>query len=137
MNRGGSDQKKSPTRIDSSVTARMVPTEAILQELARLDKMGRVCGSCCTRERMGVSGMGWNRKEEQKYPGGWKKKEGRVPKSDHPAQPFGGPNDGPIPGRPLTKSKQRPKNLTADEQEILNEVNSIIQSMRRIMHQSG
>ncbi|GKF91187.1 hypothetical protein Tco_0274888, partial [Tanacetum coccineum] len=55
------------------------------------------------------SNWGWNRKEEQKEKrdqGGWNKKEGWVSKRDHLAQLFWGPNDGPIPGRPFTKSKQ-------------------------------
>ncbi|GJY57979.1 DNA-directed RNA polymerase V subunit 1 [Tanacetum coccineum] len=83
------------------------------------------------------SNWGWNRKDEQKQDqGGWKKKEGWGPKRDHPARPVGGPNDGPRPGGPFT-TRQRPEIFTADEQEILNEIRPIIQSIRRIMHQSG
>nr|GEY05012.1 nuclear RNA polymerase D1B [Tanacetum cinerariifolium] len=67
---------------------------------------------------------------------GWKKKDECVPKRDNPARPVGGPNDSPRPGGPFTTPKQRSEIFKADEQEILNEIKSIIQSMRRIMHQS-
>nr|GEZ41004.1 hypothetical protein [Tanacetum cinerariifolium] len=40
-------------------------------------------------------------------------------------------------GGPFTTPKQRPGIFTADEQEILNEINPIIKSMDRLMHQSG
>ncbi|GJW85808.1 legumin A [Tanacetum coccineum] len=60
--------------------------------------------------------------------GGWKKKEGWVPKRDHPARPVRGPNDGPRPGGPFTTPKQRPEIFRADEQEILNEIKAIAQN---------
>ncbi|GJT13420.1 putative ribonuclease H-like domain-containing protein [Tanacetum coccineum] len=63
--------------------------------------------------------------------------EGWVPKRDHYARPVGGPNDGPRLGGPFITPKQRPEIFTADKQETLNEIKTIIQSMRRIMHQSG
>ncbi|KAI3717238.1 hypothetical protein L1987_68726 [Smallanthus sonchifolius] len=83
---------------------------------------------------------GWNRKADQKpdQGGGWKKKENWGPKRDRPARPFGGPNDGPRSGGgPLTASRQRLDIFTADEQEILTEIEPIMQSVRRIMSQTG
>ncbi|KAI3824623.1 hypothetical protein L1987_06087 [Smallanthus sonchifolius] len=83
---------------------------------------------------------GWNRKAEQKpdQGGGWRKKENWGPKRDRPARPVGGPNDGPRSGGgPYTASRQRLDMFTSDEQEILTDVEPIMQSVRRIMSQTG
>nr|GEV37751.1 nuclear RNA polymerase D1B [Tanacetum cinerariifolium] len=69
--------------------------------------------------------------------GGWKKKDGWVPKRDHFARPVGGPNDGRRPGGPFTTPKQSYEIFTANGQEILNEIKPIIQCTRRVMHQIG
>ncbi|KAJ9565612.1 hypothetical protein OSB04_001578 [Centaurea solstitialis] len=90
---------------------------------------------------------GWNRKSEQKQDqGGWKKKEGWGPsggggdwknKRDRPARPVGGPNDGPRTGGPFTATRQRLDMFTLEEQDILTDIEPIMQSIRRIMHQNG
>ncbi|GKE53151.1 hypothetical protein Tco_1488307, partial [Tanacetum coccineum] len=72
----------------------------------------------------GVIGDGTRRRKQKQDQGGWKKKEGWVPKRDHPERPVRGPNDGPRLGGPFTTPKQRPRIFTPDEQEILNEINS-------------
>ncbi|GJR01894.1 hypothetical protein Tco_0524878 [Tanacetum coccineum] len=53
------------------------------------------------------------------------------------AKPVGGPNDGAIPRGTFTASKQRPGIFTVDEQEILNEINPIIQSIGLCIKEGG
>ncbi|XP_071726536.1 DNA-directed RNA polymerase V subunit 1-like [Rutidosis leptorrhynchoides] len=81
---------------------------------------------------------GWNQKGEQKADqGGWKKKEGWGPKRDRPDRPVGRPNDGPRPVIPMTATRQRLDMFTSDELEILSDIEPIMLSTRRIMHQPG
>nr|XP_043618667.1 DNA-directed RNA polymerase V subunit 1 [Erigeron canadensis] len=81
---------------------------------------------------------GWNKKTDQKPDqGGWKKKEGWGPKRDRPARPVGGPNDGPRSSGQFTATRQRLDMFTSDEQEIVAVIEPIMQSIRRIMHQTG
>ncbi|GKE09190.1 hypothetical protein Tco_1412741 [Tanacetum coccineum] len=70
-------------------------------------------------------GSNWegNRKEEQKQDQGGLKNDG-------PARPVGVLNDGPRPGGPFTTPKEKPEIFTADEQEIINKIKPINQSMR-------
>ncbi|KAF5823090.1 putative DNA-directed RNA polymerase [Helianthus annuus] len=82
---------------------------------------------------------GWNHKAEQKPDegGGWKKKEGWGPKRDRPARPVGGSNDGSrLGGGPVT-ARRRLDVFTSDEQDILADIEPIMQSVRRIMSQTG
>ncbi|KAI7735195.1 hypothetical protein M8C21_030852 [Ambrosia artemisiifolia] len=74
--------------------------------------------------------------ENQKPGSWWSKEEGCGSKRKHYDSLVGGPNDGPISSGLFTTSKRRADMFTTDEQEIhLNEIEPIVQSIRRIMNQ--
>ncbi|XP_017257953.1 DNA-directed RNA polymerase V subunit 1 [Daucus carota subsp. sativus] len=76
---------------------------------------------------------------------GWKKKEGWSssnaagegrPKSNRPYKPIGGTNSESVPV-PMTATRKRLDLFTAEEQELLTEIEPIMQSIRKIMNQPG
>ncbi|KAI3741550.1 hypothetical protein L1987_59224 [Smallanthus sonchifolius] len=82
-----------------------------------------------------VASEGSNEKghEESQKPGSCgSKEEGLGPKRKHPDSPVEGRNDSP-----MTATRQRLNIFTTDEQEILIEIEPIMQSIRRIMHEDG
>ncbi|KAL8098256.1 DNA-directed RNA polymerase V subunit 1-like [Apium graveolens] len=83
------------------------------------------------RARGSGSSVGWTKKE------GWSSNagEGR-PKSNRPFKPVGGTNSEFVPA-PVTASGRRLDLFTADEQELLTEIEPIMQSIRKIMSQPG
>lgn len=83
------------------------------------------------RARALGSSSGWTKKE------GWSSNvgEGR-PKSNRPFKPVGGTNSEFVPP-PVTATGRRLDLFTADEQELLTEIEPIMQSIRKIMSQPG
>ncbi|XP_057520174.1 DNA-directed RNA polymerase V subunit 1 [Amaranthus tricolor] len=82
-------------------------------------------------------GSGWNKKQNEgdrgwgsSNTGEWKSRKNRPPK-----QP-GGQNDDSNPVA-FTATRKRKDIFSDEEQDVLNELESIMQSIRRIMHQSG
>ncbi|KAM7512415.1 hypothetical protein LguiB_011290 [Lonicera macranthoides] len=83
----------------------------------------------------GESGSGgWKKKEGwgANAPGEWKGRRNQPPGN----KPGGRSNEGFTP-TPMTATRQRLDLFTSDEQDVLLDMESIMQSIRRIMHQTG
>ncbi|KAK1420348.1 hypothetical protein QVD17_21869 [Tagetes erecta] len=89
-------------------------------------------------KQVAIEGSNEQGHEPSHKPGSWgSKEEGTGSKRKHPDSPVDGRNDSTISSVPLTATRQQLSNFTTDEQEILNDIEPIMQSVQRIMYRDG